>query len=116
MQKTHKKRVEPAFSSAEVCKASNACARGQFYVVYYASIRQKTGRRFQQPVNLFRLWPISPAVFVGDERPVNRARRDLKIQIIHADDDVQFAGALVDQAHVHARLHQRVEQPRGNAL
>ena len=57
MKKTRKKRVDPAFSSAEVCKASNACARGRFYVVYYASTMrlsvEKTGRRFRQPVNLF---------------------------------------------------------------
>ena len=37
MKKTRRKRVEPAFPSAEVCKASNACARGQFYAVFDAS-------------------------------------------------------------------------------
>ena len=57
-----------------------------------------------------------PAIVLCHKRPVDRARGDLKIQIIHADNDVQLTGTLIDQPHVHARFHQRVEQPRGNAL
>ena len=49
MKKTREKRVEPAFASAKDCKASNACFRWRFYVIFYTS---KTGRRLRQPVIL----------------------------------------------------------------
>ncbi len=49
MKKTRKKWVESSFTFAEVCKASDACFRWRFYVIFYTS---KTDRHLRQPVIL----------------------------------------------------------------
>mgnify|MGYP001647828762 CR=1 FL=1 len=58
MKKTRKKRVERTFPSAEVCKASNACARGRFYVVSDASTMRLSVKK-QAVVS------DSPSIFFG---------------------------------------------------
>ena len=65
MKKTRKKRVEPAFPSAEVCKASNACARGQFYAVFDASTMRLSVKK-QAVVS------DSPSIFFGYGRSHQR--------------------------------------------
>lgn len=65
MKKTRKKRVDPAFPSAEVCKASNACVRGRFYAVFDASTMRLSVKK-QAVVS------DSPSIFFGYGRSHQR--------------------------------------------
>src|SRR5699024_4531873 len=51
----------------------------------------------------------------ADKGPVDGAHGGLELLAVHADDDVQFAGALVDHAHVDAGRIEGAEQLRRRA-